>query len=144
MKIYVDTNVVVATVIESHIHHRLSAQLFDLISAGKHQAFISAHGLCEVYSVLTRTPFVPRLRPAEVWQILSDDFLLLLSVVELNAADYRGMVQECARSGFSGGRVHDLGHLRAAEKAGCQRVYTFDVRGFQQLAPTLSTRIFTP
>jgi len=46
--------------------------------------------------------------------------------------------------GFVSGRVHDLAHLRAAEKVSCDRIYTFDVRGFQALAPNLSRRIVTP
>lgn len=144
MKIYVDTNIVVANVVESHIHHQPSTRLFDLVIAGRHEAFISAHGLSEIFSVLTRTPFIPPLRPAEVWQILADDFLPVLNLVELSAVDYREIVRECAQSGFGGGRVHDVGHLRAAQKAACQRIYTFDVKAFQQLAPNLSSRIMTP
>ena len=116
----------------------------DSVAAGKHHGFISAHGLTEIYSVMTRTPFSPRFRPTDVWQILSDDILPVLELVALNNSDYRNVVQQCASLGFVSGRVHDLAHLRAAEKALCQRIYTFDVRGFQALAPHLSGRIVMP
>jgi hypothetical protein len=116
----------------------------DDIGAGKHQGFISAHGLTEIYSVMTRTPFTPRFRPTEVWQILSDDILPVLQLVALSNSDYRSIVQDCASMGFVSGRVHDLAHLRAAEKASCQRIFTFDVRGFRALAPALSGRILMP
>jgi predicted nucleic acid-binding protein len=144
VKVYVDTNIVVGSIVDTHIHYDRCKPLMDEIAGGKYEGFISGHGLTEIYSVLTRTPFVPRFRPTDVWQILSDDILPLLQLVALSNTDYRSIVQDCAGMGFVSGRVHDLAHLRAAEKAGCQRVYTFDVRGFQALAPNLSSRILMP
>lgn len=116
----------------------------DDIASGKQEGFISGHGLTEIYSVLTRTPFVPRFRPIDVCQILSEDILPVLQLVGLSNNDYRNIVTDCASLGFVSGRVHDLVHLRAAEKAGCERIYTFDVRGFQALVPNLSSRILMP
>ncbi|HWY69269.1 MAG TPA: PIN domain-containing protein [Terriglobales bacterium] len=144
MKVYVDTNIVVASIVDTHIHYQQCKPLMDDIGRGKYQGFISGHGLTEIYSVMTRTPFVPRFRPIDVWQILVDDILPALQFVALSNSDYRNIVQDCASMGFVSGRVHDLAHLRAAEKAGCQRIYTFDVRGFQVLAPNLSSRIVMP
>ena len=144
MKVYVDTNIVVASIVDGHIHYDRCKPLMDEIGAGRHDGFISAHGLTEIYSVMTRTPFIPRFRPIDVWQILSDDILPVLQLVALSNTDYRNIVQDCASMGFVSGRVHDLAHLRAAEKAACQRIYTFDVRGFQALAPKLSERILMP
>lgn len=59
MKVYVDTNVVVGSIVDSHIHYDRCKPLMDEIAAGKYEGFISGHGLTEIYSVLTRTPFVP-------------------------------------------------------------------------------------
>lgn len=144
MRVYVDTNVVIASIIQSHQHYASSKPLMDLIGTGKHEGFISAHGLTEIYSVMTRTPFSPRFSPAEVWQVLSDDILPVLELVALTNNDYRDVVRQCASMGFRSGRVHDLAHLWAAEKASCDRIYTFDVRAFQALAPHLSKRIVMP
>jgi hypothetical protein len=56
-----------------------------------------------------------------------------------------------APSGFNwdrivdiGGRIYDALHLRRARQAACDRVYTFNVRHFQQLAPDLAGRIGAP
>jgi len=144
LKVYVDTNVVVASVVETHVHHSSSKPLMDSLSQKKDQGFISAHGLTEIYSVMTRTPFRPQFSPATAWQILSDDVIPVLELVSLSNSEYRNIVRDCASMGFGSGRVHDLAHLRAAEKASCERIYTFDVRGFQALAPNLTSRIVTP
>lgn len=144
MRVYVDTNIVVSSIVESHSQHDRGKRLMDSIVVGKHQGFISGHGLTEIYSVMTRTPFAPRFSAAEVWQIFSDDILPVIELVTLTADDYREIVRQCAGLGFVSGRVHDLAHIRAAEKASCQRIYTFDVRGFQALAPHLNDRITAP
>ena len=64
MKVYVDTNILIAASVQAHPHH---AQAFDLVSNvrdGLLQGCISTHGLAEFYSVLTRAPFSPRVHPA--------------------------------------------------------------------------------
>src|ERR1700736_1749247 len=43
-------------------------------------------------------------------------------------------VRHCATSGWAGGRIHDAVHLRCAEKASCDRIYTFNVKDFRTLA----------
>jgi predicted nucleic acid-binding protein len=37
--------------------------------------------------------------------------------------------------GVTGSRVYDVIHIRAAQKVGCTRLYTFSVRHFRELAP---------
>ena len=49
-----------------------------------------------------------------------------------------------AESGWIGERIYDALHLRCAKKAACDRIYTFNVRPFQQLAPDLADRIGAP
>jgi len=99
-----------------------------------HQGYISAHGLAEVYAVLTRAPFVPPIYPSEAWQILDCSILPHVDIVVLAAAEYKELVRKCAEEGQIGGRVYDEIHLRCARKAGCDRLYTFNVRDFRALA----------
>ena len=107
-------------------------------------AAISAHGLSESYAVLTSTPFVPRVYPAEAWNLLSRNILPYLEVVTLTPEIYRDTIQSCANAGWIGGRIYDALHLRCATQAHCDRIYTFNVRHFRQLAPELSERIGPP
>lgn len=104
---------------------------------------MSAHGLAEVYSVLTRTPFTPPVYPGEAWQI-QQSFLRHLEVVALSAKEYQDVIRHCASNGISGGLVYDALHLRCAEKVRSDRVYTFNVKDFRLLAPNLESRICAP
>jgi len=84
-----------------------------------------------VYSVLTRTPFNPPLYPSEAWKIIEGMILPHMELVPLTPAEYRGVVRLCATDGWAGGRVHDAVHLRCAQKASCDRLYTFNIRDFR-------------
>ena len=135
MKWYFDTSVEVALCVKGHPHHASALALMEQVAAGKHQGFISAHGMVEVYSVLTRTPFTPPLYPSEAWQLLEQSVLPHLNLVTLRAEEYRQVLKESAERGWTGGRVYDLLHLKCAAKQDCARIYTFNVRHFRELAP---------
>jgi predicted nucleic acid-binding protein len=108
--------------------------LDSLLSQG-HAGSVGAHGLTEMYAVLTRTPFTPAIQPSEAWQTLEATILPHLEVIALSAPAYKQLVQHCATAGWIGGRVYDLIHLRCAQKADCDRLYTFNVKDFRALAP---------
>ena len=67
-----------------------------------------------------------------------------MEVVALTAEEYRLVVRECASHGWAGGKIYDALHLQCARKAGCDRIYTFNVRDLQGLAPELQTKICAP
>ena len=54
MKVFLDTNVLVASVIEQHEHHERAYAVLNRVQSGKDEGFVSAHGLAEVYAVLTK------------------------------------------------------------------------------------------
>jgi len=132
---YFDTSVLVPAAVTRHPHHVPALGILDELVSRKHRGFMGVHGLTEVYSVLTRTPFRPPLHPSEAWQIIEQTILPHMELVALTAKEYREAVRQCAASGWSGGRVHDAIHLRCAQKAGCDRIYTFNLKDFRALAP---------
>lgn len=144
MKVYFDTAVLVASSVLDHPQHRPAAAALALVRDKKLHAYLSTHALAEFYAVLTRTPFIPRVSASEAWQLLTRNLLPHFEVMALSAKDYRDAIQGCATQGWTGGRVYDALHLQAARNAGCDRIYTFNVRHFQQLAPDLADRICTP
>jgi predicted nucleic acid-binding protein len=95
---------------------------------------INAHGLAEFYSVLTRAPFAPRIHPAEAGRFLDDNILPFFELVALSVDDYKAVLHSCSIAGLVGGVVFDALHLHSARKAGCDRVYTFNVKDFRSLA----------
>ena len=145
MKAYLDTNVLVAASVEEHTHH---VQAFDLVRAvqeGAIHGYLSTHGLAEFYSVITRTPFNPRVHPAEAGRFLDENILPYFHVIALSAGDYKAVLRFCTNAGVVGGAVFDALHLHCAEKAGCDRIYTFNVRDFRFLGPPgLTDKIAAP
>ncbi len=144
MKAYLDTAVLVAASVADHPHHNQSLATLQMVRKKAMTGHISGHGLSETYAVLTRTPFTPPIYPAEAWKLLSMNVLPYFQIVTLTPDMYRETIQECADSGWIGGRIYDALHLRCAKEAACDRIYTFNVRHFQQLAPDLADRIGAP
>jgi predicted nucleic acid-binding protein len=144
MRAYFDTTIFVAASVEDHPHHNQAFAALLLAQSGKMKNYISGHGLSEAYSVLTRTPFRPTVYPAEAWKILQESVLPYFQLVTITPQMYIETIRDCADKGWIGGRVHDALHLRCAREADCQRIYTFNVRHFQQLAPDLAQRIGAP
>jgi predicted nucleic acid-binding protein len=135
VKVYLDTNVLVAASVEEHPHHVPSFDLVHAVKQGSLKGCIGTHGLAEFYSVLTRAPFTPRVHAAEAGRLLDDNILPYFEVVALSAADYKSVLRSCATAGWTGGVVYDAAHLHSALKAKCERVYTFNVKDFRALAP---------
>jgi predicted nucleic acid-binding protein len=144
MKAHLATAVVVAASVADHPHHSQSLGILQMVRKKAMIGHISGHGLSETYAVLTRTPFTPPIYPAEAWKLLSMNVLPYFQIVTLTALMYRETIQECADSGWIGGRIYDALHLCCAKKAACDRIYTLNVRHFQQSAPDLADRIGAP
>jgi predicted nucleic acid-binding protein len=144
VNVYFDTPLLVAAYIAHHPHHRQSLQALDQISSGSIRGVISAHGLAESFSVLTRAPFIPRIRPHDAWLYLANDVLSVFELVSLTATEYREVVESCSQNGWPGGRVYDALHVRAARKSNCERIYTFNLKHFHEVAPDLRDIILSP
>ena len=97
--------------------------------------FISTHGLAEFYAVITRIPVDPRVHPVEAGRLIDEDILRYFELIALSGSDYKSVVRSTASAGLSGGVIYDALHLHAAQKAGCDRVYTHNVKDFRALAP---------
>jgi predicted nucleic acid-binding protein len=133
---YFDTSVLVPAAVTRHPHNAAALAVLEELLNRKHRGFVSAHSLTELYSVLTRTPFKPPLYPSEAWQIIEQMVLPHMELVTLTPKEYTEVVRRCALDGWTGGRIHDAVHLRCAQKVGCDRIYTFNVKDFRSLAPT--------
>ncbi|HLJ30774.1 MAG TPA: PIN domain-containing protein [Candidatus Angelobacter sp.] len=144
MKVYFDTSVLVAASVADHPNYAQATAALHAIHAEKLEGHTSAHGLAEFYSVLTRTPFTPPIYPSEAWQLLANNILPHFEILTLSEKEYTETIKSCARQGWTGGRIYDALHLRCAQKSGCTRIYTFNVRHFQQLAPELADLISAP
>jgi predicted nucleic acid-binding protein len=144
VNVYLDTNIVVADAVAEHDHHESSAALFHEIQRRRWTPVISAHGIAEIYAVLTSVPFSCPVSPAEAWRVIQENVLSLFEIEALPRSDYTEVLRQCAAQGWTGGLVYDAIHLQAARKAKCARVYTFNLTHFRRIAPDLHDRIMRP
>jgi len=137
--IFVDSNVLIASVIPGHQHHAAS-RAFISTTADADLAVTSA-SLTEVYNNLTRPP--PRYGvPPEVAHRIVDDIGNRLRVHQLSAGAMIDTLGRFARAGGFGPRVYDYLIGSTAEAFGGTTLATWNVRDFAGLFPRL--RIATP
>lgn len=84
MKSYFDTSVLVAAALEHHPHHVPAAAILAKVRAKEMAGWVSAHGLAELYAVLTRAPLSPPVYPSEAWQIIERDVHPYFEVASLS------------------------------------------------------------
>ena len=135
MTVLFDASVLVPALVDQLANHPTCFSTFATFSSGKHTAVCASHALTEVYSVLTALPLPRRISPLEARRIIEESILGRLGVIELDVEDYRWAVTAVSDSGLTSGIVYDGLHLAAARKAGCSRIYTYNVRRFRRIAP---------
>lgn len=144
MKILLDTNVLVAAALTQHPHYPISMQALARLRAGGGERAICAHALAEAYSALTATPFSPRVLPAEAEQIIQRQCGGGLAVLPMLPEHYLRATRMCVQGGWLGGAIYDALHICAAEQAGCDAIWTFNMKHLTRLAPEWVGRISAP
>jgi len=104
------------------------------VAAGKDKGFISQHSIAEVYAALTRLPVVPRIHPLEAARIIRDNILENFETVAVEKKDYLEALEIVSDSGWPGARIYDALILCCAARSPAQRIYTFNLKDFKQLA----------
>jgi len=144
VRLYFDTSVLVSLAVAHHPHHAPAFAAFSQATNGRHQAVVSAHGLAETFSTLTRLPITPMVHPTEAYRFVSETVVGHCTVVTLVEKDYLAALEAAAQAGLRGGIIYDALQLRCAEKAGCDRIYTFNTSDFVRIAPHLGKQIVRP
>jgi predicted nucleic acid-binding protein len=144
MKVFLDTNVLVAAFLTDHDHHARALPVVQAVHAGKVEGHISAHSLLETYAVLTRLPRAPRLTPSQVAGLIAENVVQHFTVVIPSSREYADLLDGLGSDNIVGGQVYDVLHLACARKCGAERIYTFNVRHFQDLGNDLASKITAP
>jgi predicted nucleic acid-binding protein len=121
MRIYFDTNILVAALKAEHFHHASSFA-----------------------AMLTRAPFAIPIYPDEALAMIERSVVPSFHIIEVSGQSYLAAISACAVAGWKGGRIHDAVHIQAAAQAKCDLIYTFDTAHFQSLAPEWAGRIQSP
>ena len=131
-----DSNVLIAMLVEAHEHHGSS---LALVSDDATQFAIAAHSYAEAYSTLTRrgerAPF--QFTPQEAWAAL-ESVRAVTTLVGLTAPQTFEAIRGYAQSGGLGARLYDRLIGEAAVAHGIARIVTWNVGHMRSLFPNLN------
>jgi predicted nucleic acid-binding protein len=103
------------------------------------------HSIAEVYAALTRLPVQPRIHPVEATRIVTENILAHFEVVSIGKEDYLEALNTMGSGGWIGAKIYDALLLRCAARCAAERIYTFNLGDFRQLAPAgLQEKICAP
>jgi len=143
--IFFDTTVLVAASEQSHPHYAQARPALLRVAAGQDKGFMGLHSIAEVFAALTRLPVQPRIHPVEAVRIVSENILPHFEVVSLGKEDYLEALNAMASGGWVGAKMYDVLLLCCAARCAVERIYTFNVGDFKQLAPAgLQEKICAP
>ncbi len=134
MKVFLDTNILVAASVRQHPHFRAADRLFRRCQSGELEAVIHAHSLLEFHSALTQLPKGLSVPPLAVETILQEGILPYVRCVSLTAREVTAVQRRAGHLGLIGGVIYDLFHLAVAEEEKVGRLYTFNLQHFHRLA----------
>ena len=145
MKVFFDTNVLVAACVRQHPHFVRADSLLRSCSEDNWEVIVHAHSLLEFHSALTQLPGGLAVPPLQVNYLLAEGILPYVQLRAITADEVLVVQKRAGEQGVSGGIIYDLYHLAVAEKEGVDRFYTFNTRHFQSLATSVMLeRIITP
>jgi predicted nucleic acid-binding protein len=120
---------------QGHPHHTRAWPALRRVAAGHVKGFMGAHSIAEVYASLTRLPVQPRIHPLEAMRIVADNIVAHFEVVPIGREDYMEAMNTVGNGGWSGAKIYDALLVRCAANSSVERIYTFNLRDFKQLAP---------
>lgn len=145
MHIFFDTTVLVAASEQSHPHYAQARPALLRVAEGQDKGFMGLHSIAEVFAALTRLPVRPRIHPVEAARIVTDNILPHFEVVAIGKVDYLEALNTMAAGGWIGAKIYDALLLRCASRCAVDRIYTFNLGDFRQLAPAgLREKICAP
>ncbi|MEI6808864.1 MAG: PIN domain-containing protein [bacterium] len=144
MIVFCDTSVLVAACIRKHPHYERARPVLEAIVTGQDKGMISSHSLAEAYSALTQVPVTPRILPSQAMSIVTTNIRRHFELVAVTAEMYDLAIKSCTDCGLIGGKVYDALLLECARRSNADRIYTFNLKDFRQLAPDLAVRISAP
>jgi predicted nucleic acid-binding protein len=145
MKVFLDTSVLLAAVLEKHAAHQRAFAVLERVQDGKDEGYVSSHSLAELYANLTKLPAPFRHSPEQALLSMEENVVKYFKISSLTGGDYSALIREAALAGIQGGTVYDAVLLKSAAKSEVERIYTFNQKHFQAVAPKdIVPQIFLP
>ena len=141
MRALFDTSMLVPVFLEHHEHHERSLGAF--VGADRKHDCCAGHSLAEVYSTLTRLPGRHRVSGEQALLFL-DNIRERFALIALTGEEYHDAIKDAVEAGVIGGMIYDWLIARCAIKAKADAIYTWNIRHFELLGPTVAKRLRTP
>ena len=144
MKVLFDTSVLVAAMVQPHPMHARALPWLRRAKAGECDFVVASHTVAELYAVLTTLPVTPRISPGAAWRLIHENVETTAKVVSLSAYEYVATIKRIAELGLTGGVVYDALIAQAAQKAGVERLLTFNLEDFKRVWPEGAALLSVP
>ncbi len=132
--VFLDTNVLVAGLIDFGEQSRTPMCLFDALADGGLPSPMTAWHCClEFFSVVTRLPEEYRLDPRDARLLLEQEIVQRLRICSLPPQEREGLFCIAVAEGLSGGRIYDAHIGETARHAGAAVLVTDNRRHFTAL-----------
>lgn len=144
MRILADSNLLIAGLVRSHVHHPVVSPWMQAFRAKRVELVLAAHSIAETFSFMTRGPFQPALSPADVWSLIRTNILPFATIQAMSSTEYLTTLGRLATSGLGGGLVYDALMVRVAEAAAVDLLLTFNTKHFNRLPTANVIRVESP
>ena len=134
MKVFLDTNILIAASIRQHPQFDAADRVIQRCADKEDEGVIHSYSLLEFHSAITQLPKGLAVPPGQVGILLKEGLLPFLRCVNLTANQVLQVQKRAGELGLMGGVIYDLYHLAVAEKESVEKLLTFNVLHFQQLA----------
>ncbi len=131
MKVFFDTSVLVAAMVQSHPMHSRALPWLKRAKEKKFEFFISSHTMAELYAVLTTIPLSPRISPGTAWRLIHENVEKLAKIESLSSSEYSVVIKQMSERGLTGSIIYDALIARSAQKAKVERLLTLNLDDFK-------------
>jgi predicted nucleic acid-binding protein len=143
VKVLFDTSTLVPAIVTSHPQHPVCWQWLENTRTDQIQGVVSTHTLAELYSVLTRLPYRPRISPAIAQRQIHEN-LQNFEKVPLMPIDYDTAIDRMVSLKLTGGGIFDALIAQAALKANADVLLTLNPKHFVRLGDEISAIVQIP
>ena len=107
MRTLFDSSVLVAACVEAHPKHQSALSWLKRAKNKEIEYIVAAHSLAEIYSVLTRAPFKPRIFPSIAQKLIEQNIKVDAKIISLSEREYFRVIKNMVQLGLKGGIVYD-------------------------------------
>ena len=142
-KICFDTSSLLTLFVHEHPNHASCANFYlDHIESA--EFYVAAHSIAELYRHLTSGRAYFSFPPAEAHELLSTIIPESFNPISLDHDDYMAVVERMRELSLHGAIIYDGLIAKAAEKAGCSKLVTYNIRDFHRVWPLTTADLVEP